>query len=415
MRSKGMDNAIQNWQERIGKRLSVLAFCALCVYIASTSFGFSAWVPAVLCSLALYGFLGIAAVAVLAKGSIRMGYHAWWYLLFMGAGAFSCLYTPNQAYTLSSLKECMIVLIISVLVFNLVVNKKRTLIAMAVLSLAPVALYFYLAVTGQLDTNGERLGQTIAASANVFASVYMIGAVCSVYFILFHEKKWVRTGFWVAFALQIHTLALSGGRKYFLLPVILLFVMLLIRQNKKGRKQLIKNALIAIGLLALVLWAIFKVEALYQTIGHRFEEFVELLTGEGAEDYSAIARQKFIELALEYWQDAPVLGNGMDSFRTLSGLNVHCHNNYLEILCDLGLVGAVIYYAFPVILLVQMCRAKHLGQQRWFWAVMILCLLGFDYGAISYNKVLTHMMFVFATIFLKLSKKPDGKDAKPNG
>ncbi len=412
MRRKGMDHIIQNWQERISKQLSALAFCAICVYIASTSFGFLDWIPGIVGSAALYGFLGLAMLAVLAKGSIRMGQHAWWYLLFLGAGAFSCVYTTNQANTLSSLKECLVLLVICVFVFNLVTNQKRVRIVMMVMSLVPVALYFYLAATGQLDTDGSRLGQTMAANANVFASVYMIGAICSVYFIFFYEKKWLRVCFVLAFMAQIHTLALSGGRKYFLLPVILLCAILLVRQNKKGRKQLVKNALIAIGLIAVVLWAIFKVEALYQTIGHRFKEFFELLTGEGASDYSFIARQKFIELALKYWLDAPVLGNGMDSFRTLSGLNVHCHNNYLEILCDLGLIGVLIYYAFPVILLVRMCRAKHLGLQRWFWAVMILCLLGFDYGAISYNKVLIHMMFVFATMVLEQSQKLQGKDAK---
>ena len=412
MHDQYKDIVLKTWQERISKRLSIVAFWAACVYFASISLGFLDWMPGIVNSACLYGFLGLAALAVLANGSIRMGLHAWWYLIFTCAGILSYFYAADQTHTLNSLKECFQVLIISVLIFNLMINQKRIHAVMAALSLAPLILYFYLMATGQLNTDGERLGQTMAVNANVFASVYMIAAISSVYFVFFYEKKWVRFCFVLFLVMQIHTLALSGGRKYFLLPVILFCVMMVIRRDKRGRKQLLKNMLIAVGIIAAVVWAVFEVEVLYQTIGHRFEGFIKYLNGEGAEDYSSLARRLFKEQAIELWLEAPMLGSGLDSFRTVSGLDVHCHNNYLELLCDVGLIGTTIYYAFSVIVLVQLCKAKKMGDLRWFWFVVVLCVLGFDYGAISYNKILIHLMFVFATVMLKLSKKTEEKDAK---
>ena len=64
-------------------------------------------------------------------------------------------------------------------------------------------------------------------------------------------------------------------------------------------------------------------------------------------------REDLYELAIDKWKDSPIIGNGYGyylyessnhvSFDKYHLVNIHAHNDYLELLCDTGIIGLVFY------------------------------------------------------------------------
>ena len=73
-------------------------------------------------------------------------------------------------------------------------------------------------------------------------------------------------------------------------------------------------------------------------------------------DSSYLARVNMIQQGFRFWRQAPLLGNGLDAFQELSGRGGYAHNDYVELLCDLGLLGAVLFYAIHASILLQATR-----------------------------------------------------------
>lgn len=58
-----------------------------------------------------------------------------------------------------------------------------------------------------------------------------------------------------------------------------------------------------------------------------------------------------METAWKMFSQKPILGWGWNAFAILAGYGYYCHNNYLEIMVSMGIVGFLIYYAMPMTLL----------------------------------------------------------------
>lgn len=282
---------------------------------------------------------------------------------------------------------------------------------MGVYSTATIGLFIYLAATDQLVMeDGERLGESLTGNANAFAGVFMVAAMFSVYFMFFSKRRITKIAFFVMLCLQLYSLALSGGRKSFIIPILLLCAMKLISTDKKGRKHLIRNALIVAVVLYAVFSAIFYIEDLYNSIGYRMEGMMSVVTGEGKIDASSNIRGNMIKDALELWKEKPLFGYGVTNFQKLSGYGTYSHNNYAELLCGLGLFGLAFYYCFYLICFYKLLSNKHQGKYRWYWIFTLICLLVFDFGAISYN-----MFMVQFLLLISLMDIPDITKTKEDG
>ena len=69
----------------------------------------------------------------------------------------------------------------------------------------------------------------------------------------------------------------------------------------------------------------------------------------GEEDTSRVT---LFQYGMNWFLDNPILGVGINNFRVLStktsefaGMSFYAHNNYVELLVDIGIVGIVIYYS----------------------------------------------------------------------
>ena len=118
----------------------------------------------------------------------------------------------------------------------------------------------------------------------------------------------------------------------------------------------------------------------------------------------------FFTLELDKWQECPLWGHGHDTFKyynqIVTGHLFYAHNNYAELLYDLGLVGFALYYGY-------ICKLGHslfkLNDENREYKVLgialLIELLIFDIGGVSYYTVMTQIVLCITFLCWKLGKK----------
>lgn len=157
---------------------------------------------------------------------------------------------------------------------------------------------------------------------------------------------------------------LSGSRKVVFMLMLPILYFTIFGDNRHK----ILWSIIAIAVLVGGYFLIMNVEMLYWTIGYRFEDLIEIVTGnsDGTEDTSRFDLAKY---GLTWFQDRPIFGHGLNNFRVLSnktsdfgGRNFYAHNNYVELLVDVGIIGFILFYWGYIYLFNQLvCLKKKYG------------------------------------------------------
>lgn len=358
--------------------------------------------------VSLYLLLGWTLLVILDSRVVRLNAYIIWYLCFIVLCVISCFYGKYDKYYQNALYTLFVILGLA-FAFTTVISREDGLTTLFwAYSLSADILFLMLLLTDNLYID-ERLGTTLSGNANIFATMYMMAAICSVWLIL--VSKGIQKLLWLAsFGVQMYSLALSGGRKYLIIPFILLYIILLLKKDKQGRKHIIKYTVLIFLLLSVLMWLLFSIPAIYYSVGHRFVSFLNFFTGSGYVDRSTISRNEMIAVGLETWKQNPLIGIGINNFMgvygKLTGHYVYAHNNYVEMLADLGIVGFLFYYSYYVWILCRLLRMKDDGSgfRNFFIAFMISQFI-FEIGAITYNLHLSQIFLAFPSIYLQLRMK----------
>ena len=120
----------------------------------------------------------------------------------------------------------------------------------------------------------------------------------------------------------------------------------IISNAKENQAQLI--AILLLFFLFLINFLITN-ETFNKLIGWRLEGLLNFLSSEGKIDASTEERLFYIDVAIYLFSKYPFLGVGLDNFAAyLHYINyphaVYSHNNHLELLSCLGIIGYLIYY-----------------------------------------------------------------------
>lgn len=108
-------------------------------------------------------------------------------------------------------------------------------------------------------------------------------------------------------------------------------------------------------------------------------------------------RVDMIHKALRLWQQAPLVGNGLDAFGRMSDYGTYAHNNYAELLCGTGLLGTLLFYAMHLYILYKASQLR--GPLRLYCFLFVFLLIVLDVGYVSYHRKQTIMiLMVLASI-----------------
>jgi len=337
--------------------------------------------------------------SVMLKKQVPIIYIIWW-VLFSTWCLLSYTWAINTSTVLSSFISVVQVALLSISIVFYVDSDRRVkhFINSMILSAGILCLRFIIYVPISVWGNGERLKGVITFYSNV--APMMLCFVTLILYNLFLKTR--NKKLYILMIIFIFVSLLYGTRKALLILIVGYSIQLLL--FAKTSLKIFKNIVVLLILALLCCYFILNIDLLYGAIGYRIEGMILTLT-QGSGDGSAVARIAFIENAIDIFKRYPIIGVGLDGFRYLNKYEqTYAHNNYLELLCDLGIVGFIIYYSFHYTLLYKAFKYRQKDTIIYLVLAIVTSYLIIDFFNVSYSEELAHILLSFMFSIYRVTK-----------
>lgn len=389
-----------------------------CIYIFMSYIANGVVIPTVLNTLSLYLFLVYSMLYVFIKGKLKICSTTIWFALFTLLSLASMIYSPEKQIFGGTFYFLIVAIILLICLSQYKINQQMLEKILWAYTLSAPLMLLILMVTGKLtaSADGGRLGEELFGNANIMATMMMLSALYAMWLFMYSKNGNIKNVILVVgILIDYYGMFLSGGRKYIVVPILFLYVLLLFKQDKKEKTHFIKSTIIVIEIMVCVYLLIMKVPMFYEIIGSRMESLFSFMEGDyQSADGSSKIRAQMIEIGLKRWTESPIWGYGFDSFkyynRVTTGHFYYSHNNFVEMLYNTGLIGFVAYYWIYWKYFVVAYKSKNTISiaARAFVIAMVICMLVYEYGAINYTATGTIIMFYFAELMLRNNRKSTG-------
>ena len=132
---------------------------------------------------------------------------------------------------------------------------------------------------------------------------------------------------------------LTGKREHILyIPLIITMVCLIFSLNKNKAKVIFKIFLI-IAIIALIIIIAYPMLSQTSGLGRTLISISDLTKGKDISD----GRFALYQRALVLFKDHPLFGIGFGNFKKISGYTTDVHNVYLQLLCETGIIGIILF------------------------------------------------------------------------
>jgi O-antigen ligase len=204
-----------------------------------------------------------------------------------------------------------------------------------------------------------------------------LGIVIGFYYSMSTNKLYHQVVLLLLTCFMLYTLLLISGRNPIIAAVvpIIAYVMIKVLAWLRGLGKFTRQQVFIIGLL--LISAVFYLAYAHYT-GHQSPTEqrmkVALNTPNGGQSLSI--RSALYHKAYQAWLEAPIFGHGIGSFPLLNGdgdVFWFPHNIFLEILCELGIIGLMVFMVMVVISL-RTCSLKALSANPNRLLVFLLML-----------------------------------------
>lgn len=378
--------------------LFMLFFYIFTSYIASDVIISSKWN-----SFSLYSFIGITAFFYFVglynnNWILRITTYTKWYGLFIIMSLLTMIYSPEKSLSSGQMYMMIVSFILTTLISFLIRNEKDFIKIGLFYASSAVILNIILFLTGHLTGSSvDRLGTNLMGNANIYATMIMIAVMYACWLYVYWSPNFIiKILILLSLLMNMYSLILSGGRKFFVIPFVYLYLLLVFKKNKKGRKQVIKYSFLALIAIVLIYYLILTIPIFYDTIGYRMEALINGAVGYGSYDNSAYIRKIIRNLAFNGWMENPFLGHGFDSFKYLNvkitGHFYYSHCNYTEILYNEGIFIFLFYYGYFFYLILKAFQTNLSDKYKAFICSGIISFLVFDLGAVSYSLYVIQIM-----------------------
>jgi len=322
---------------------------------------------------------------------------------FSGLSFFWALSISNAAYRYQTL-----VLNFICIYCLLVYIKNRTdsiTLILNTMIFAPIVLEMRVAMAHGLLAFQDTRNLDDIMSSNLIGMRAGIAVVLGAYFFLTTKKH--RIIYLVSIALNIAIVILSGSRKailFILIPLLLYYIF-----KQRNILKRLRNALFAIVLVGVAYYGIMHIPFVYDMVGYRIETLIYGILGTGKTDGSTSLRFKMIEWGLEWFWIRPWFGYGINNYMNLLGTmntyagttGVYAHNNYIELLVDLGLIGTTMYYFIYLKILEKAVRLrKQLAPLQLIMISIFISVMVNEFGMVSYIDIYTQIIILLTWILL---------------
>ena len=242
-------------------------------------------------------------------------------------------------------------------------------------------------------------------NANTVGMIFTLCVLVSFYLAFYCKARY----YYILAFFQFFAVILTSSRKSLIASMIGIMLLIVMRSKKK---TLIWRVLIAAGLFAVVWFIVMTVPNLYNAIGVRFDSMFAHITNDGG-DYSMTLRRSFIENAQDMFFEKPILGYGINNFSKQmffrTGISDYAHNNYYEILANLGIVGLAVFYGYYFYLMFSMLKIwRHSnGSLLKLMLVLLAVIMICEYGMVTYYALYIHVVLNMIYLFICAYNNPD--------
>lgn len=259
-------------------------------------------------------------------------------------------------------------------------------IAGIVLCVYSIYTYGINGIIDALMSGTQRLGKEISQE-NVFGMQLAITTITAFYYISFKNSHKI---FHTAVFVVSFVVAMSSGSRKSLIMVV--FGILFLIYIKYGIRKLYKTVL-TIAIIGVLFMSIIKLP-LFSTVYTRMQQAVFSVEGQAGGDGSTKRRIELIQVAYRIFKDKMFLGCGINNFRIESGFWTYAHNNFLEILADIGLIGGILYYSMYLKSFLSLRKGK--SNAAGFLMALFLVRLFCEFAMVTYyDKMQWIMMAIF--------------------
>lgn len=258
----------------------------------------------------------------------------------------------------------------------------------------------------------KRVGIITGIAPNTVLQTISLSVIIAVYYaIKKKEKKYLALAI-----LAMIAVVLSASRKAILVSIVGVATLFIIKKKSKHERRVYACFFI---LLICIIGAMAVVSEGFRT--EMTGLFTSFLPGHDSGDWSVYLRNFFRDTAISLWQQRPLIGSGLNNFAyyvandTWYTKNRYAHDNYVELLADLGLIGTILYYLIYVYVIVKIVRLfKNKKDTKanvdfTFVVAMIISLAMVDYGAVSYSGVMYNVI-IFVIFYLSNYSIEDGNE-----
>ncbi|MBG9814564.1 hypothetical protein ABD68_24320 [Bacillus endophyticus] len=325
------------------------------------------------------------------------------YLLFIILCLVSSFYAINQV---AAIKKVVTLVQIYALMFSLVnyidsFEKLTTFMKCFVYSGFISSIYILLTSDfSQVSRFGEELG-----NVNAIGMIIGISTVFCFYFIL-EERKYL---YIPILLIDIVVILLTGSRKS-LLFILLTIIILLVSKEGNGIGGKFKAVLGSIIVVTLGLYLIYNVPLFYEIMGSRVENLLSFVFGNGTPEGSVNTRADMIEAGINWFKDNPFIGYGIDNYRFLygglTGWTTYSHNNFIELLVGIGLIGFSLYYLSSVLVLGSLKKASKLKYKMlsYSFAAIIIGYIVLSVGMVYYYDKHINILLAVGSAVYRIAK-----------
>lgn len=355
-------------------------------------------------AIIIIGVLLIALVVSKAKLNIEKKYL---YLLLFAMYCFlSSTWAVNSSLAISAGISYSLCVIFFVLICNLFYDKGHLIFEIIYSTSIIIGLisiiYYKPSIIFQSIIGIARLENTFC-NVNLLGILFSYGILISFYKFL-KDKKLIHI---LVIGFELLMLLSTQSRKALIIVILGIVGIWFIYTEKRIQfKSFIR--LIIIVLLTVLLIVFLSKFSLFNAINERLNGLKAIITGKGTIDGSSMLRLLYIDVGMAQFFKHPYLGIGMDNARTAIikaryNHDTYTHCNYVEMLCDGGIVGAILYYSFHAYILIALIKhRKYWNKYSMFCFVFLLILLIMDYGMVSYAEKTNWL--TIAPVFLEIRR-----------
>jgi O-antigen ligase len=283
--------------------------------------------------------------------------------------------------------------------FNKVEKLIKFFVCATMLTIIKV-FFFYGSLSG---TPHSRILRITNRAITVNGLAHMIGfSIILLTYLFIKSKKRV---YLFAIFFEFIPLFFFDSRMGLLISIIGIFLFLFF--DKKITPKLL--TIISTGALILIL-IIFTFN---ENFALQLKEMLLFFSTSELKDSNLISRKQFIATGFEIFKRYPILGIGLNNFRFYSelhnGIDLYSHNNYIEILSGLGIIGFIIYYWIFLRILFRLLiayRKKVKSSELNLAITLTIALLLIQVGTVIYSGVMFSILLLLSFYISEIKNYP---------